>query len=111
GTSLVAGGGKEGVLYLLDRDALGGLVAAPANALPPKCAGQPPPGYCAAYVGNDPQYDGAVSELQVGINQAVPRPTMNNWPDWPHIHGSPVYAEFGDEKLLFLWPEKDYLKS
>jgi hypothetical protein len=37
---------------------------------------------------------------------------MHNWFYWPHIHGAPVYAEFnGGRKALYVWPEKDHLKS
>jgi hypothetical protein len=37
---------------------------------------------------------------------------MNNWEDWPHIHGGPVFAKFNNgSALLYIWPEKDHLKS
>jgi hypothetical protein len=37
---------------------------------------------------------------------------MNKWGYWPHIHGSPVYAGFGDSRaMLYVWPEKDHLKA
>ena len=37
---------------------------------------------------------------------------MFDWVQWPHVHGSPVYAEFTDGTAkLFVWPEKDHLKS
>ncbi len=40
---------------------------------------------------------------------------MRHWPDWPqypHIHGSPVFAQFPDGSArMFIWPEKDHLKS
>ena len=37
---------------------------------------------------------------------------MNKWWYWPHIHGSPVYAGFGDGRaMLYVWPEKDHLKA
>ncbi|MEO8135750.1 MAG: hypothetical protein ABI831_17460, partial [Betaproteobacteria bacterium] len=29
---------------------------------------------------------------------------------WPHIHGAPVFARFGDEAFAFVWPEKDRIK-
>ena len=113
GAGLVAGGGKEGILYLLDRENLGGVAAAPASALPPKCQGQPS-GYCAPYVANDPSHDRALSEVQAGENSylSVHGQLMNDWTRWPHIHGSPVYGDFGPGKRFFyVWPEKDYLKA
>jgi hypothetical protein len=37
---------------------------------------------------------------------------MNHWLPWPHIHGSPVYADLGDgRRLLYVWPEKDFLHA
>lgn len=40
---------------------------------------------------------------------------MRHWPDWPqypHVHGSPVFAQFSDGSAkMFVWPEKDHLKS
>jgi hypothetical protein len=40
---------------------------------------------------------------------------MRHWPDWPqypHVHGSPVFAQFPDGTArMFVWPEKDHLKS
>jgi hypothetical protein len=37
---------------------------------------------------------------------------MHNWFSWPHIHGSPVYADFaGRRAMLYVWPEKDHLKA
>ena len=49
GTRHVVGGGKEGILYLLDREVLGGFQVAPWGALPPKCSGAPGAGYCAPH--------------------------------------------------------------
>jgi outer membrane protein assembly factor BamB len=40
---------------------------------------------------------------------------MHHWPDWPqypHVHGSPVFARFADGSgRMYVWPEKDHLKS
>jgi hypothetical protein len=37
---------------------------------------------------------------------------MFDWVQWPHVHGSPVFAQFTDGSArLFVWPEKDHLKS
>jgi hypothetical protein len=114
GTNLVVGGGKEGVLYLLNRDHLGRWTRPPESALPPHCADQKQgPHYCSPFIPNRKLYDqGAVDELRIAQNTYISNLDMNNWPTWPHIHGSPVYGEFGDGfRLLFVWPEKDYLKS
>jgi hypothetical protein len=37
---------------------------------------------------------------------------MSDWPNWPHIHGSPVVAMFKDGSVrIYVWPEKDHLRS
>jgi hypothetical protein len=37
---------------------------------------------------------------------------MNNWFDWPHVHGAPVFAQLaGGPSILYVWPEKDHLKG
>jgi hypothetical protein len=37
---------------------------------------------------------------------------MWDWFNWSHIHGGPVFARFPDGTArLYLWPEKDHLKS
>jgi hypothetical protein len=39
-------------------------------------------------------------------------PGMDDWISWPHIHGTPVFGEFGNRMaFLYVWPEKDHLKS
>jgi hypothetical protein len=37
---------------------------------------------------------------------------MRDWVNWPHIHGSPVFARFQDgSAFMYVWPEKDHLKA
>src|SRR5262249_15032239 len=37
---------------------------------------------------------------------------MLDWPQWPHIHGTPVFGKFADgSAMLYVWPEKDHLKG
>ena len=106
-TNYVVGGGKEGVLYLLNRDNLGGFAQAPESALPPKSGDD----YSAPFLPNDPRHDRAVDEVQAGVNQ-YKEPDMNSWPEFPHIHGSPVYADLGNgRQMIYVWAEKDYLKG
>jgi hypothetical protein len=46
----------------------------------------------------------------MGVTQAI---WMRRcWPCWPHIHGSPIFARFSNERaMLYVWPEKDHLKA
>ena len=32
---------------------------------------------------------------------------LSEWMKWPHIHGTPAFASFGNEEFMFLWGEKD----
>ena len=107
GTPYLAMGGKEGILYLLDRGNLGKF---------------------------DATRNHVVQELRVGFNQycsnfrtitfctdtktppggpiTQPTPNPDDWLPWPHIHGTPVFGRFNDGRaFLYIWPEKDHLKS
>jgi hypothetical protein len=45
----------------------------------------------------------------VRLHAALP---MCDWPLWPHIHSSPVIADFGTNgQWMYVWPEKDHLKG
>jgi hypothetical protein len=35
---------------------------------------------------------------------------LYQWLQWPHIHGTPAFANFGNDEFMFLWGEKDKLK-
>ena len=54
--------------------------------------------------------DGSANNLSpLPLSRAV---WMRYWLNWPHIHGTPVLAKFGDDlTLAYVWPEKDHLKS
>ncbi|HEY2517147.1 MAG TPA: hypothetical protein VGI39_40015 [Polyangiaceae bacterium] len=134
-TNAILGGGKEGVLYALDRDHMGGIDAnawtdsemanldaggcfLPAEAngwcsdfpatLRPTCAMAP----------DDPAHDQrpGSQKLQVGTNfeclvLGTP-PRAANWGQYPHLHNTPAYARLTDgREFMYLWPEKDHLKA
>jgi hypothetical protein len=133
-------GGKEGLLYALDRADLGHFDAGPAQF-----------GWRAGDVDryrtdsglvsrahllhDDPARDFAHQKFQAGVNQydvpfcggsdasqpcffgprpqdpGLNHPSLTDWLPWPHIHGTPVFARFrNDAQFLFVWPEKDHLK-
>ena len=101
------GGGKDGILYNLDKDQLGKNSWNPQFNLP----------FVASYLPNAPN-GGA----------GLPTTTAPD-PNWPivnrdrnlpmhtptgkshHIHGTPVYMETGTAGLVFLWGENERVKA
>lgn len=101
------GGGKDGILYNLNKDNLGRNSWAPHFNLP----------FVATYLPNAP--NGAAG---------LPTTTATD-PDWPivklernlpgqtpagkshHLHGTPVYIERANDGLLFVWGENERLKA
>lgn len=58
---------------------------------------------------NGPWRDGIAGRDPASLMQAV---WMNGWFAWPHIHGAPLYADYGDgRRYIYVWPEKDHLKA
>jgi hypothetical protein len=76
GTRLVLGGGKTGILYVLDRDTM-------------KLQGQ----------------------FAAATNQYHPWMRGQTWNQGPHLHGAPTYWDRGNYGLLYIWGEKDTLRS
>jgi hypothetical protein len=58
-------------------------------------------------------YFDEVVDLSIVNDETHRRPADNeDWLNWPHIHGSPVYHSLGaNSGLMYVWPEKDILKS
>jgi hypothetical protein len=118
GTPFLFGGGKEGLIYVLDRDNMGGLdpdfwtndvYTCPANFNPCLTANDTD-----ATRPDDPAKDRVRQKFQAGKTQDpdVGSPKMKgHWPDWPHIHGAPAFARFTTFAAMYVWPEKDHLKS
>jgi hypothetical protein len=141
-TRYLVAAGKEGVLYVLDRDNMGkfdGSAAVPEPA-PDLCPGQQPCIVAATSEDqpnpDDPRRDQVVQKFRIGENQYCaatdPNPVfclgpgkhyvtdgsqhhgvdMHQWFPWPHIHGTPLFGAFPDGRaFLYVWPEKDFLKS
>jgi hypothetical protein len=101
------GGGKDGIIYNLDKNNLGKTTWDPQFNLP----------FVASYLPNQPNGDAG-----------LPTTTPAN-PNWPivnrdrnlpaqtptrkshHIHGTPVYMERATTAILFLWGENERLKA
>jgi hypothetical protein len=128
GTNQLVEGGKEGLLYILDRDKMGGASQplTPAEywsyptqaALPCPGAGAWPAavvgsGRQIAYQPNAPSRDGLGPSNELdSTNFDIPSPAMSCWPAWPHVHGTPVFGSVpGAGSYMYVWPEKDYLKA
>jgi hypothetical protein len=103
----LVGGGKDGVLYNLNKDNLGKDSWNPHFNLP----------FVATYLPNEPN---GLAGL------ATTTPADPNWPivnldrnlPWQtptgktyHIHGTPVYMETAAEGIVYLWGENERLKA
>jgi hypothetical protein len=117
GTHYMVSAGKEGILYLLDRNNMGKFDDRRTVVCPD--LEKPVNSRQSLAVPDDPKRDHAVQKFQVGTNRYMKiRPCGNDFgPDfdhtqWPHIHGTPVFGELGPGRaFLYIWPEKDRLKS
>jgi hypothetical protein len=117
----IVGGGKEGVLYVLNRSSLGGYDANHWTAADvPACATQTETGgvvMCdpSCYSPDSANPETAVAQkFQAATNIDCATPSLNKgaWAEWPHIHGTPVYGTAADKnEYIYLWPEKDHLKA
>src|SRR5262249_24658319 len=89
GTSQLVGGGKTGVLYLLDTTTMMSLQTPPLKAF--ENTYNPCDPECKRYGGKPGRGD--------------------KWSIGPHLHGAPTYWQLSPDKgLVFHWSEKDYVK-
>jgi outer membrane protein assembly factor BamB len=118
--NLLLGGGKDGLLYILDRHQLGECVVKPASPgmqsdtaeMP---TSDPRPRECDLTVLKSlPIY---VTYNGVGLATVVPQndfplgnPTLNP-SKTHHIHGSPVYWNGSNGPMVFVWGENESLRA
>jgi hypothetical protein len=110
-TRFLVAGGKEGLIYVMDRDNLGGF----QKAGPPwdfaGAASMWTSAKHSAVPADDPSRDRVHQKFQAGQNTYDSDFPVNALMKWPHIHGTPVFGRFDPQHaFMFVWPEKDTLK-
>jgi hypothetical protein len=105
GRGNLVGGGKDGILYNLNKDNLGKTTWNPQFNLP----------FVATYLPNPPNNDaGLPTTRPVDPNwPIVNRDRSLNTPDGRthHLHGTPVYMELATQGIVYLWGENERLKA
>jgi hypothetical protein len=135
-TRYLAAAGKEGVLYVLDRADFGHFDSrgyadsdSPASwstASVVSRLGKSRDEIVARHLMHDDKArDFMHQKFPAGVNQydleacpAPPNPcfipanqaTLQTFLPWPHVHGTPAFARFGEKQFLYVWAEKDRLK-
>lgn len=101
------GGGKDGILYNLNKDNLGKNSWIPQFNLP----------FVATYLPNQPNGDAGLPTTTppdpnwpiVNLDRNIPAQTPDR--KTHHIHGTPVYMELETQGILFVWGENERPKA
>jgi hypothetical protein len=111
GTHYLAAGGKEGIIYVLDRADFGHYDNGGPSWNYKSVKAMRDKKYNEAL--DDKQRDNVFQKFQAGENQYEDDEfKISAWERYPHIHGTPVFARFGnDQAFMFVWAEKDWLKQ
>jgi outer membrane protein assembly factor BamB len=102
-TDLLLGAGKDGLLYVLNRDNMGKQAGAPANISNVFKALKTPPLYV-TYNGSGIPTSGSEIDFPLGNPTRFPNKTH-------HLHGSPVYWDGSAGPMLFAWGENESLRA
>jgi hypothetical protein len=101
------GGGKDGILYNLDKNNLGKTTWDPQFNLPFVATYMPNPPNGAAGLPTTTAADPNWPIVNRDRNLAAQTPMKKSH----HIHGTPVYMERAKTAILFLWGENERLKA
>jgi hypothetical protein len=126
-TPEVVGGGKEGLIYVLNRGNLGHYAAAHWTPTTVYNTGTFPNLHCITKATAEQQVldtcdatcsvadsgtDAVIQKFSASGNIDCSTPNMGNWIAWPHIHGTPSFSAAADGmSYLYVWPEKDQIKA
>ena len=102
-TDLLLGAGKDGILYVLDRDNLGRKIGAPDKLAEMLSALKAPPLYV-TYNGSGIPTSGPDIDFPLGNRTRFPDKTH-------HLHGTPVYWNGAAGPTLFVWGENESLRA
>jgi hypothetical protein len=97
---LLIGGGKDGMLFLLNRDNLGGYSRDKDNTVQAFLGTHEP---CTSFLDNDDDWWKSCNQ-----HPAVLAPARSSF-GYYHIHGSPVFWQNPYGSFLYVWGEADYL--
>jgi len=101
------GGGKDGILYNLNKDNLGKTTWDPQFNLP----------FVATYLPNPPNGNaGLATTTAADPNWPIVNRDRNHFSQTPtgkshHIHGTPVYMERATAGIVYVWGENERLKA
>ena len=103
GTDLLLGAGKDGLLYVLDRNNLGEKVGAPDTMNAMLSALKTPPIYV-TFDGAGLPTSGPEVDFPLGDPTRLPNKTH-------HLHGTPVYWGGAAGPMLFVWGKTNSLRA
>ena len=101
----LVGGGKDGILYNLNKDNLGKNSWNPQFNLPFVATYFPPNGAAGLPTTTTPDPNWPI----VNRDRNLPQNTPDG--DTHHIHGTPVYMESGTEGIVYVWGENERIKA
>lgn len=108
GSNFLATGGKEGVIYVLDRADMGHYDD-PGTLWNYASLGTIHRGQRRKDAPDDRARDRVHQKFQATVvRRGEANFLLPDWMRWPHIHGTPAFASFGGgQTFMFLWGEKD----